>query len=110
MSILNTPLRKFFTETVIITPWTGDDDFSKPTYGDPCEFLAKIERQERATRTAQGLVIRSRRLIYLFTIDTSITTKDLLMLPVGYEPREPKIIDVRIVSDQKGVHHIILET
>ena len=110
MSILNTPLEKFFTEIITISPFVSEDDFGDPTYGTPCQIKAKIERQERATRTAQGITIRSRRLIYLFSVDTSFTTKDLLQLPVGYEPREPKIIDVRIVSDQNGVHHIVLET
>lgn len=111
MSILNTrALRKFFTEVVTVTPWTGEDDFGKPTYGTPCEIRAKIERQERATRTTDGITIRSRRLIYLFSTDTSFTTKDLLTLPAGYEPLEPKINDVRIISDQNGVHHIVLET
>ena len=104
------PLKKFFTETVTIQPWTGEDDFGKPTYGAACEFLAKIERQERATRTPQGITIRSRRLIYLYTTDTSLTVKDLLILPTGYEPLEPKIVDVRIVNDPNGVHHIVLET
>ena len=110
MSILNTPLKKFFTEIVTITPWISEDEFGKPVYGTPCQINAKIERQERAARDAQGITIRSRRLIYLFSIDTSFTTKDLLTLPVGYEPLEPKIIDVRIVSDTNGVHHIVLET
>ncbi len=103
-------LKKFFTEVVIIQPWLSEDDFGKPVYGTACEIKAKIERQERATRTQDGITIRSRRLIYLFTVDTSFTTKDLLTLPVGYEPLNPKIVDVRIVSDVKGVHHIILET
>jgi hypothetical protein len=104
------PLKKFFTETVTIRPWVSEDAFGKPTYGAACEFLAKIERQERATRTPQGITIRSRRLIYLYTTDTSLTVKDLLILPAGYEPLEPKIVDVRIVSGVDGVHHIVLET
>lgn len=111
MSIISKrALKKFFTETVIIEPWLSEDDFGKPVYGTACEIKAKIERQERATRTQDGITIRSRRLIYLFSVDTSFTTKDRLTLPVGYEPLNPKIIDVRIVSDTKGVHHIILET
>ena len=111
MSILtNKALKKFFTETVTITPWVSEDDFGKPVYGTACQIKAKIERQERATRTEEGITIRSRRLIYLFSTDTSFTTKDLLTLPVGYEPTDPKIIDVRIVSDHRGVHHIVLET
>ena len=110
MSILDTLLEKFFTEIITITPWVSEDDFGKPVYGTPCQIKAKIERQERATRTSQGITIRSRRLIYLFSTDTSFTTKDLLTLPVGYEPLEPKIIDVRIVNDTNGVHHIVLET
>lgn len=111
MSIVTSKaLKKFFTETVTIAPFTGEDDFGKPTYGTPCQVRAKIERQERASRTSEGITIRSRRLIYLFSTDTSFTTKDQLTLPVGYEPLSPAIIDVRIISDQHGVHHILLET
>lgn len=110
MSIIGTPLKKFFVHTVTIRPWVSEDEFGKPTYGDACEYLAKIERQERATRTVEGITIRSRRLIYLYTTDTTITSKDELTLPAGFEPLQPKINDVRIVVDQNGVHHIVLET
>ena len=110
MSILGTPLKKFFVHTVTIEPWVSEDEFGKTTYGAPCDYLAKIERQERATRTAEGITIRSRRLIYLYSVDTTISTKDQLTLPAGFEPLQPKILDVRIVVDQNGVHHVILET
>jgi hypothetical protein len=110
MSILNTALEKFFVHVVTIEPFTGEDDFNKPTYGTACEFRAKIERQQRILREDTMQTIRSRRLIYLYTTDTSITVKDRLTLPAGFEPLQPKITDVRVVSDHQGVHHIVLET
>lgn len=110
MSILNTALEKFFVYTVTIEPFTGENDFNKPTYGPACEYRAKIERQQRITREGDMQTIRSRRMIFLYTIDTSITVKDKLTLPAGWEPLQPKILDVRLVHDHNGVHHVVLET
>ena len=110
MSILNTPLEKFFIFTVIIKPFVSEDDFNKPTFGDERCYKAKIERQERIFREDFRQVIRSRRLIYLFTTDTDLSTKDELTLPAGFEPLQPKILDVRIVHDHNGVHHVVLVT
>jgi len=110
MSIIGTPLKKFFIWTVTIEPFISEDYSGSPTYGDPVEYKAKIERQERITRTLDQHTIRSRRLIYLYTTYTGITTKDRLTLPAGFEPLQPKILDVRITHDHQGVHHIVLET
>ena len=103
-------LRRFFIWTVTIEPFTGEDSFNKPTYGTAKCFKAKIERQARTIREDTQQTIRSRRLIYLLTDDTSISVKDRLTLPTQFAPTQPKINDVRVVHDDQGVHHIVLET
>ena len=111
MSIIGTPLLKFYKFTVTIEPWTGQsDDMNKPIYGPACPYLAKIERQERILREDNQTTIRSRRWVYLYTTDTSISTKDRITLPVGFEPRQPKILDVRSTMDHNGIHHMVIAT
>ena len=109
MAIANA-LKQLFVVTVTIYPFVSEDEAGKPTYGTAASYPAKIERQERITRDNDMQTIRSRRLIYLYTQNTAISTKDRLVLPAGYEPLEPKIMDVRVVQDQFGVHHIVLAT
>ena len=112
-------LDKFFIWTVTIEPFEGEDDFNKPSYGTACEYKAKIERQSRIERGESSQDIRNRRLIYLLTDDTNISVKDRLTLPAQFATgpnastdagRQPKILDVRIVHDDQGVHHIVLVT
>lgn len=110
MSIIGTPLKKFFVFDVIIEPLVSKDEAGKPTYGDPVIYKGKIERQERQTRGLDQSTIRSRRLIYLYTTYTGITTDDRVTLPAGFEPLQPKLLDVRIAHDHNGVHHIVLVT
>ncbi len=110
MSIIGSALKKFYIWTVTIEPFVSDDEYNAPTYSTAVPYKAKIERQERITRVGDMQTIRSRRLIYLYTIYEGITTKDRLTLPTGFEPLQPKILDVRIVHDHKGIHHIVLGT
>jgi hypothetical protein len=116
-SILTTTLKKYFTWTVTIEPFVSEDKFNRPTYGAAVTYKAKIERAERETRADDQHVVRSRRLIYLLTTNTGITTKDRLTVPAALEPlfeaRNPKIIDVRSVTKlgpNGGVHQMVLET
>lgn len=107
---IQTALKKFFNQTVTIEPFVSEGDGNKPTYGTAKPFAAKIERQARQSRADDEHTIRSRRKIFLFTQDPTISTKDRLTLPAGFEPLQPPIVDVRTVTDIPGIHHIVLET
>jgi len=110
MSVIGRALRKFFIWDVTIEPFVSDDKYGKPAYGTSVPYKAKIERQERIVRTGDMQTDRSRRLIYLYTKYTGITTKDRITLPTGFEPLQPKLLDVRLVHDHKSIHHVVLET
>ena len=103
-------LKKQFIWDVTIEPYAGDDEYNKPTYGTAKTYKAKIERQARYLLASDQVTIRSRRQIFLYTQDTTISNKDRLTLPSEFAPTQPQILDVRIAHDSKGVHHIVLET
>lgn len=102
-------LKKLFNQEVTIEPRSGRDGYNKPTYGTAVTYKAKIEMAARAFRTDDQREIASPRKIFLFTQNT-IDPEDKITLPAAFAPINPKILDVRTVTDLPGIHHIVLTT
>jgi hypothetical protein len=103
-------LKKLFIYEITLEPYSGQDGYAKPSYGTAKTYKARIERTRTMIRAADGHEEVSERRIFLDTTDTTITTKDRITLPTAFTPTKPKIIDVQVVSDHKGVHHVVLFT
>lgn len=108
--VLAQNLAAFFNQTVTIEPYTGKDDFGKPTYGTGVDYAAKIEFSTMNIRTDYDREIKSTRQIFLNTTTTSFDTRDRITLPTAFQPTQPLILFVRVVLDRQGVSHIVLQT
>ncbi len=100
-----------FKQTVTIAPKTGTstDGYNKPTFGTAVSYLAKIEMSSENVRVSDNEEKISSRKIFINT-QTAPDTDDLLTLPAGFEPLTPKILEVRTISDNVGINHIVLIT
>lgn len=106
-------LYDLFDTTVTIEKRTGLDKFTDATYGSPTTYAAHIERSEDTVRTELGHEQVSRRKVFLYsevgwTSSTVPSSEDRLTLPATHSPTTPQIMMVQNVSDENGLHHIVL--
>lgn len=109
MAIHPAIVAKFFNQTVTIEPKSGKDGYNKPTFGTAVSYKAKIEQSVENVRTDDNTEVVSSRKVFLNT-QTAPSTTDQLTLPTGFEPLQPKILAVRIVTDDIGINHIVVMT
>lgn len=111
-------LKALFTETVTITKMTCSHSAGYPTPGfasSGITYSAHIERGESFVRTETGQVNVARRKVFLFSSTGWATTaiprvRDKLTLPATHPPTNPQMLSVAPVSDDKGLHHILILT
>ena len=106
-------LKDLFSHNVTIAKRTGLDKFSKPTFGAATTYPAAIERSQDTVRTDQGHETVSKRKVFLYssvgwTSSTVPSSEDQLTLPGTHAPTHPQILMVQNVSDERGLHHIVL--
>lgn len=79
-------------------------------------YSAHIERSEEFIRTDEGHVVVSRRKIFVYSTtawsnSSNIpTSNDKIILPATHPPREPVIKMISPVSDENGIHHLVIMT
>lgn len=98
---------EFFKQSVEIAPFAGNDPTQDgaAVYHTPVAYAARIAGSSRRVLTDDGEVVLAKQVVYLPT-DASITTKDQITLPEGYEPRRPPILAVNRYPDETGaIHH-----
>lgn len=106
-------LKRFFNYTVQISKRTNvsTDGYNIPTYGSPVNVPAKMELSSEIFRSDDGNEITSPRKIFLFTQDVP-SVHDRITLPAPFTPTNPKILQVRVVTDisPSKIHHVVLMT
>lgn len=76
-------------------------------------YQCHIERKEETIRLEDGRNVVSHRKVFLYSStswsSTSIPrTIDKLILPATHPPVEPQILGVQPVSDENGIHHVMI--
>jgi hypothetical protein len=110
---IDAALEELFDTTVTVAPRSGIDDYTKPTYGSAVTYSAHIERAEELLRTDVGQERVSKRKVFLYnaagwTGSNMPTANSQLTLPATHPPTTPQIIMVQPVSDENGIHHVVL--
>ncbi len=110
---INLALEELFDTTVTVAPSTGMDVYTKPSYGAAVTYKAHIERSEEMHRNDEGQERISKRKVFLYSesgwTSSSVPTADSqLTLPATHSPTTPQIIMVQPVSDENGIHHVVL--
>jgi hypothetical protein len=99
----------FMPQSVMIEPWTGyTGGGAGATYGSAYFSDCRVEMGNHLVVDRQGRTITARGKIFLLST-ILIDVKDRITLPEGYVPRQTPLIDVNIVDDELGNHHITLE-
>jgi len=97
--------RDMFPHTIILETWASQNAYGEPTFSTCSHVPARVEMRSRLIAGSAGREISARGRIFLgSTVIPS--TKDRVTLPAGFLPRQPPILDVYPVTDEKGLHHI----
>jgi len=113
---IDVDLEPLFDATVTIAKrsCTHTDGYPKPGYGTAKSYYAHIERSADLRRMEGGREIVSKRKVFLYsstgwTAATIPTPADRMTLPNTHGPDvTPQIMLSQIVSDEFGIHHIVL--
>ena len=110
---INLALELLFDTTATVAPSTSVDVYTNPSYGAAVTYKAHIERSEEMHRTDEGQERISKRKVFLYSEDgwtsSNVPTADSqLTLPGTHPPTQPQIIMVQPVSDENGIHHVVL--
>ena len=112
-------LQPLFDTTVTVCKRTSTHTSGYPTPGYQSTsagttYNAHIELGEILVRTEKGHEVRSTRKIFLYhTTAWSNSANiprvtDKVILPATHPPTEPPIFSVAPVSDEDGIHHILM--
>jgi hypothetical protein len=103
-------LSNFFTQTVIIEPHAGVDDFGENSFGAAVSHKARIVGKPTVIRTMSGEEKVSGTTIYIGTPNASIKGQDRLTLPSGYTPQQPQILSIARYPDRYGEESVTVYT
>ncbi len=111
-------LKPLFSDTASITKRVSSHSDGYPTPGfasSGISYSAHIERGESFVRTETGQINVARRKVFLYSSTGWATTSiprvfDKLTLPESHPPRNPQMLSVSIVSDERGLHHLLILT
>ena len=108
-------LYPLFSHTVEIAyRSTSLDKWGKPSYGTPVEFPAAIERSNDLFREDGGREVVSKRKVFLWkdswTAADIPQPTDKLILPATHqsETTTAQIMMAQVVSDERGIAHVVL--
>lgn len=99
------------SQEVTIEPFSGEDAWGNKTYitTAPSAFTvpARVVHRRRKALNQQGIEVLSEVTIYADTT-RRISVDDRLTLPDIYVPRQPRIISAKLVTDEDGPHHTVI--
>lgn len=118
---IDVDLQPLFNATVTICKRTSthSNGYTKPGYQSTSagtSYDAHIEQSEMLFRTDQGHITRSVRKIFLYSTTAWSQSSniprvtDKIILPDSFSPKEPPIFSVSPVSDENGIHHVLVFT
>jgi hypothetical protein len=101
------------TATIAKRSSSHTDGYTDPGYDTPTTYYAHIERSEETVRREDGREFVSRRKVFLYcstgwTATNMPRTSDQLTLPATHPPTTPQIMMITPVSDEYGIHHIVI--
>ena len=95
--------------SVSVAPRTAGDSYSDQTYGAPVSYNAAIQvnagNEVIKTTSNQEIVFKYK--IFLQTTTTP-GQLDQVTLPSAFNSETPEIVTMRPVSDENGIHHVVL--
>lgn len=95
--------------SVTVKPFTGQDQFTNPTFGAAIAYQCRVSIKDEYVRSKDGREIAARGRVYIpVTSAATFTTRDQITMPAGYVPANPPILDVQPEQDETGVHHVVL--
>jgi len=98
---------EWFSSTVTIEPYTGQNLYGEPDYGDAVEYPALIRYRTRKVLDREGREVVSSAQVYL-NGDVGIDVRDRITLPDG---TSPVIISIEKYPDETGnIHHKVVNT
>jgi hypothetical protein len=99
----------FMPQTVLREPWLSyKSGGSDSNYDTAISYLARIEMKNHLIVGKDGKVITARGKVFILS-STIPNIKDRWTLPSGYIPTQPPVLDVNVVDDESGNHHVTLE-
>ena len=100
-------LNTLFNQRISVESFLGSDSYGAPQFGPAVTYWGRVSLQNRSIKEASGNEVVSNMIVYLDT-NRSITLKDRVTLPAGYEPQQPPIQRIYRAQNGKGPHHIEL--
>ena len=88
-------------DTVTLEPWTGQDGYGEPTYGDPVTYPARVVGKTRLVRTVSGEEKVSTVTVYLGAVPGA-SPQDRVTLPSRFVPQQPIILAIERIPDETG--------
>lgn len=101
---LEAELRELMPHTVQIELRTGQNADNEPTFGAAVDVQARVEARVRKVVTAQGEERVSMTTTYLAD-PVGVGPLDRITLPVGFTPRQPRILSVERMPDDEGDYY-----
>ena len=112
-------LRPQYSTTVTILKQTSSHDAKGyPLVGHASSgitYRAHIEQGEAFVRTETGQIVVGHRKVFLYSSTGWATSSiprvvDKIILPPTHPPTSPQMLSVAPVSDENGIHHILILT
>lgn len=92
----------FMTQEVSLEPYTGQDAYSQPSFGPATTYPARVVGRTRLVRTILGDERVSTVTVYLGRL-AQATPRDRLTLPAEFIPRQPPILAIEKLADERGM-------
>lgn len=105
---LEAALQALMKQTILIAPYSGQNNYGEETYGTDVSYVCKIEYTNRLIRTVENKERVSTATIFVATT-TTLSPRDRLTLPSGHTPANPPILGIEKQVDETGlVHHTVI--
>lgn len=98
---------ELFPHTITLESYAGVDGYSKPRYGSPTSYTARVEYKARLVKDSRGNEVVSSATVYLMIVPPGLSDKDRITLPDG---KKPVIITVEIQADTSANYFAIIYT
>lgn len=99
----------FMPETLRTRAFVSRSVSGKPSYSPAVNsYPCRVEMRNHKIVNRSGQEVLAKGKIFVGTTD-SIGIDDLIILPAGYVPASPPLLDVNIQADESGTHHVTLE-
>lgn len=89
-------------DTIQLAPFTGRNDYGKPTYGAQTPYRSRVVYESHNVRTSDGNEVVARGRVWIAGTP-AITAEDQLTLP---DATTPPVLVIEKYPDTVGMHHV----